>query len=537
MPSVLFAQSQAAYFVSFIDKPESERLIKNPSDFLSQKALDRRKKYSVVIDEKDIPVNKDYLDALTKFPVKYHGSSKWLNGAIISTEKSWLSDSIKNLRFVSSVIYIGKYTTEPSKEQNINKSLNSITTPIQEYEYETGSEEYYGKSFKQNELIKVPFLHSKNLKGNGILISVIDAGFKNTGSLEAMRQLFLEKKVLKTWDFVTQESDVFGGDFHGTCVLSCMAANLPGEFVGTAPAAQYILLRTEVSKTEYPIEEYFWALAAEMSDSMGCDIISTSLGYSQFDDKSLGYSYKQFDGISTTVSLAAQIAVSRGISVVCSAGNEGTISWKYIVTPADAKDVITIGAVGSNGEYASFSSVGPSADGRLKPEMAVMGKNIYAVWPNGKILGAQGTSYSCPIFAGALACLMQAFPMAEPKVLKHVLELSSNKSTCPDTLTGYGIPDFELAYKLLSNTNKNNAIIHINSVSSDSVKVYFNLDKSVSTEITIKEKKVRNNYLSSQNFYTREGINVVSASKLKAGIYVIEIALTGRNLKSEFEVK
>lgn len=278
-------------------------------------------------------------------------------------------------------------------------------------------------------------------------IAILDAGFSNAYRVKGMEDLLDERTIIK--DFVDYDNSVWEDDAHGAKVLSFMKTLHPNQYIGSAPMADYVLLRTEIGSQEYPLEELKWVFAAEFADSLGVDMIIGSLGYHTFDDVTLNHRYSEFDGKSTLVARGANKANASGIAVVCSAGNEGQGKWRKISTPADANGVFAIGACRDDGSRASFSSEGIN-NGKIKPDFTAPGQRVTIASHNGFYPG-NGTSYATPIFAGALACLMQAYPYWTPDSLKNGIRLSSTHFMHPDTLMGYGIPDMDLAYVRLSN--------------------------------------------------------------------------------------
>jgi hypothetical protein len=289
-------------------------------------------------------------------------------------------------------------------------------------------------------------MHRQGFKGKGMLVAVFDAGFENLPQLDAMRHLFVNGRILDTYNFVEDNGYVYGkGGDHGTKVLSTMAAYDPGKIIGTAPEASYLLYRTEDASSEYRIEEFNWLLAAERADSAGADVINSSLGYNNFDDKSMSYTYEQMDGNTAYVTQAADMAAAVGMLVVTSAGNEGRGKWKYITAPADADSVLTVGAVDSKGSYAEFSSKGNTPDGRTKPDVVAKGAATTVVSPGNRVTVSNGTSFSSPLMAGFATSLWQAYPKLNNMEVIDILRRSGSQAQKPDSLLGYGIPDYERA--------------------------------------------------------------------------------------------
>jgi len=292
-------------------------------------------------------------------------------------------------------------------------------------------------------------LQNSGFTGIGILIAVLDGGFSNAEKISSLENLRKRNGIKGTWDFVEKSANVYAFHDHGTAVLSILAGNLPGELAGSAPGASYLLLRTEDTFAEYPAEEDFWTAGAEYADSLGADIISSSLGYCTFDNPFYNYKYSDLDGQTAFVTKAAGIAASRGIVVVNSAGNERDKDWKYIIAPSDADNVLSVGAVDMNREISAFSSAGPSFDGRVKPDVSAMGVAVPLQVNEMYAEKSSGTSFSCPLISGLCACLMQAVPLANGADIITSLRISSDRYFFPDSLYGYGIPDCETALQKL----------------------------------------------------------------------------------------
>jgi hypothetical protein len=301
----------------------------------------------------------------------------------------------------------------------------------------------YGPSLNQIDMLKGVCLHNAGFQGQGMIIAILDAGFYHANVLKAFDSLRANSQIIATHDFVAENSSVYEDHFHGMCVLSCMGGNLPGQLVGTAPKAKFLLVRTEQDSSEYVIEEYNWAAGAEYADSAGADVINTSLGYTTFDDAKQSHTYADMNGHKTICARAANFAANKGLAVVCAAGNEGGSQWNYVGTPGDADSVLAVGAVDASGNYANFSSHGPNSSGMVKPSVAAQGQgSVVADWnSNGTVL-ENGTSFASPIMCGLVTCLWQAHPQVSNMELFKFIEQSADQYTGPDTLSGYGKPNF-----------------------------------------------------------------------------------------------
>ncbi|MGP8217775.1 MAG: S8 family serine peptidase [Bacteroidia bacterium] len=316
----------------------------------------------------------------------------------------------------------------------------------------------YGLAFSQIDMIKADCLNKKGFRGKGKQIAVIDTRFGMVDKLPAFDSLMKHKQILGTWDFVKEIPNVYNdsnNDTHGQLVLSCMASNLPGQLVGDAVDADYYLLRTEDIYSEYMIEDDNWASAAEYADSAGADIITTSLGYSVMQDQNNSYIYADMNGKTAVASIAATIAAEKGIVVCAAAGNDGSNHWHYICTPGDADSILTIGAVTATGDYANFSSKGPTYDGRIKPDVVARGSQVAVAGPYGGIISDEGTSFSAPTIAGAVAALWQADSTATNMQIINAIKQSASQYTHPDSLIGFGIPDFCKSLDILTKINGN----------------------------------------------------------------------------------
>jgi serine protease AprX len=443
----LFGQvAPARYWIQFTDKNHSDFSLDNPLEFLSQKSLDRRTLHAIPLTENDLPVSRFYTDSLESFGLVILNRSRWFNAVTVYTTDEELIDTIHLLGFVANrqkAVKVKKgYTELPSKYPGNYQPVF--------FTKKTGSDYYqYGASGNQVKMMKGEFLHNAGFRGSGIDIAVIDAGFIGANVISSLSSLFQSGRILGARDFVTAGNSVYNEHQHGTNVLSLIGGNEPGYLTGTAPEASFWLLRSEDDQSEYLIEEDNWVAAAEFADSAGVYIINTSLGYTVFDDPLMNHSYEDMDGKTTRISIAAGIAASKGMLLFVSAGNDGSSSWRYISAPADNDSVLAIGAVTGSGSYASFSSRGPSSDGRIKPDVTAQGQSVVFQGASGAFFTGNGTSFSSPLVAGLAACLWQAFPQAKAWEIKNAIITSGSQYTNPDYYKGYGIPDFEKAFNLL----------------------------------------------------------------------------------------
>ncbi|WP_259014888.1 S8 family serine peptidase [Emticicia fluvialis] len=433
------ALAQNQYLVVFKDKANSTYSVNKPKEFLSERSIQRRAKQKIAITERDLPPNTAYLAELSKAGAKVLYKSRWLNAALIETNTATL-DKILKFSFVKGLEGAGDIR---------NARLNTDAV-VKTKKDKFAAERTADNSLSQTQLamLGADKLHQRGFKGEGMLIGVLDAGFLNANNLTFFKDLYAENRVLGTYDFVANEKSVYEDDNHGTRVLSCMAAYEDGKIVGTAYKASYLLLRTEDTASETRREEANWLFGAEMADSVGVDVINSSLGYTTFDDPSQDYKRTDLNGDRALATRAADWAAQAGILVVTSAGNEGNDSWKYIGTPADADSVIAVGAVSASRVIASFSSYGPSADGRVKPELAAMGQSTLVGGANNTIVNSNGTSFASPLLAGFAASFWQAYPEFNNMQIRDFLIRSASQYESPDDRLGYGIPNFEKAAQL-----------------------------------------------------------------------------------------
>ena len=447
----MFAQAQIAtniYWVQFKDKDNSPFSIDNPEAFLSDRALQRRANLGIAIDEYDLPVNPQYLQAVANCGAEILNPSKWLNGVSVYVTDPAVIDAINALDCVSAVRNCpNDLEAQEFKERWMAKE-QSVAETLR------GFRGYYGGGTTQITQINGLALHDSGYWGEGVIIAILDGGFVGTESHPAFDNMREEGRLLGTRDFVYGSTSVYSQSSHGTSCLSTMAAYVPNTFVGTAPKASYYLLHTEDGPNENIVEEYNWVSGAEYADSLGVDVCTTSLGYIDFDMSQWDHSQSHFDGHTAPMSIGVEIAVSRGMICLNSAGNEGE-PWGggnqcTLGIPADAEHVLTIGAVDGNGNRSSFSSVGPTYDGRIKPDVMAMGEGTFVASSDGNYYNGNGTSFSTPVMAGAVACLRQARPYASVQEICDAIRACGNRADHPDSRYGYGIPDFSQALELLS---------------------------------------------------------------------------------------
>jgi serine protease AprX len=433
-PLSLFCQDR--YFVSFKDKSNTPYSISNPLQFLSQKSIDRRAKENFTTSTEDLPVDPLYVAQVKATGASVFFTSRWFNGVLIQASKP-TATSVSNLSFVSKVELVAPGTKLlGGRKSTINKfERASATNALQNY--------------LQLEMIGLDKMQSAGYHGEGIDVAVFDGGFIGVNTLAAFQSIYQEGRLKSAFNFVNNSTDVYSASDHGTEVLSVMAGNISNTYLGGAYKANFFLYQTEDVHSEYRVEEYNWAFAAERADSAGVYVINSSLGYNTFDDRSMDYSYEEMDGKTSVVSRAAYKAFERGIVVVNSAGNEGDNSWKYIDVPADAVGVIACGAVDYSGYRSPFSSVGPNSNGKIKPDVSALGDGSVVILSSGNIGSASGTSFSSPLVASLVIGLRQALSQASAKEIYQRVINSASQASRPDNMLGYGIPNFSLAKDFL----------------------------------------------------------------------------------------
>jgi serine protease AprX len=500
------AQLPAKYLITFKDKTNSPYSVAKPLEFLSQRSVNRRQKQNITVKTRDLPVNPAYISEIKKTGAKIWFTSRWMNAALIQTSEANLQTVLK-LPFVKGLEVNGTVDDPGSRSGR----------RISKFESADNQSFNYGLSKTQNEMIGVNIMHDLGYRGEGMMIGILDAGFNNADKIAAFKPLFDEKRIVGTYDFVKKETSVYEDDAHGTEVLSCMGAFLEGSMVGSAPKASFLLLRSEDAPTEYIIEEANWLFAAEYADSVGVDLINSSLGYTTFDDAKTDHTYAQLDGNTTIAARAADWAASVGIVCVISAGNEGNDAWKYEGTPADADSVLAVGAVDANKLYVRFSSLGIPTDKRIKPDVVAMGQSAAVIPPNGNVSTASGTSFSSPILCGMVAGYWQANSTLTAIQVMDNVRKSGSQADKPDKILGYGIP---MLFKTLA----------IREEISSFYKVYPNPTKA---EITVELNDFNGkNYEASfmdmagrvyKNETIKNRIQTISVEKMPLGIYFLRV--------------
>ncbi|PSK89063.1 S8/S53 family peptidase [Taibaiella chishuiensis] len=438
---------QYAFRVSFKDKNATTFTLSAPAAYLSPRAIARRAKYGIATDSTDLPVNKVYIDSVLKVTEGIlHLSSKWQNHSVVLLSDSSKILQLQNIAFVKNIKQVAYYAsglhgahTAPATGGGSGTMGTNGTAPA------TFDQAFYGDAWSQIGMCNGNYLHQNSRMGQGMLIATIDLGFAGVTLAQAYDSMRSHNRLTDTWNYLYDTAHVFGYSDHGSKTLSTMAAYLPGGYVGTAPEASYALYVSDDQATEQSIEEDNWLAAAERADSIGADVITTSVGYNEFDNPDDSYTYSDLNGHTTIVARAANTAFSKGIQVLASAGNEGVTPWQYILTPGDADSVMTIGSVTAARLASSFSGKGPNASGLLKPNVCAQGTSVSVIVSNGTVGIASGASISTPVLAGLTACLSQAAPAMQPGRMRRLIESVSDSFATPNVKTGNGIPDFKKA--------------------------------------------------------------------------------------------
>lgn len=468
----LFVFSQEEAWVYFNAKEKEQDFYSNPLKMLSQRALDRRNTQNIALDFKDVPVSENFISILKKVSgIQIMAKSKWMNAIHVRGSQNAVN-SLKNYDFVSKIEFAAN-TLNPTN--SVSKAIIPKNKRLKKEKSVFANKETADLQIK---MLNGQVLHQQHYTGSGKIIAVLDAGFLGVDKAVPFKQLRDNNQILGAYNFVNRNDAVYTQDSHGTNVLSTMAAYTENSLIGTAIDASYYLFVTEDVSVENPVEESLWVEAAEKADSLGVDIINSSLGYTEFDNPAYNHTYEQRNGSTAFISKGAEIAFSRGMLVVVSAGNEGTTKDPYIVTPADAPSVIAVGAVDENKNRVNFSSVGPTFDGRIKPDIMALGQNTVVSDENGNSIYQSGSSFSAPLISGMLACLWQAYPEKTNQEIKKILLESSTNYSTPDNQYGYGIPDFNLALANKTNSGDENRryFVAYPNPASDTISVHFPAD-------------------------------------------------------------
>jgi serine protease AprX len=431
-------QQQDAW-VYFTNKPNASTFLANPLIMLSQRALDRRTAQNISLDVTDVPVHQPYIDQIQAISgITVMAKSKWLNSIHVRGSYSDIQ-ALSTLTFVNSIDFANsalntrQLQPKDNSYSKVNKQLEELVT----YNY--------GNSANQIEMLNGHLLHQQDYTGQGKIIAVLDSGFIGVDTASPFQNLITNNQILGGYNFPDRNTNYFSRHNHGTSVLSCMGGFVDGQLVGTAPNSQYYLFITEDINSENPVEESYWVEAAELADYYGVDLINSSLGYFGYDNPAYSYTYNDMNGTTAFASRGADMAFSKGIMVVISAGNSGNSSEPHVGVPAEAIHALAIGAVDSNEAIASFSSIGPSFDGRVKPDVCAKGLGTTVSNTSGNIVTSNGTSFSSPVMAGMVATFWSAVPSLTNVQVTNFIKQSADLYANPTIQKGYGVPDFQLA--------------------------------------------------------------------------------------------
>ncbi len=451
-----FAQ-QNRYIVYFTDKNNTPFTLSSPEAYLSSRSIERRSRQDIVLNESDLPVDPEYLSAVKSITGEIYYPSKWLNAVLVQCSEEEIAQ-VEALSVVTGTELAAEGTRLPE---------GGRITKFEELQSKSGTT---ALNDFQLELHGIPTLHSEGYHGEGMMVAILDGGFSGIDTIPAFRHVFENNRILMAENIVSNTGNLRTSS-HGTSVFSIMAAQLPDEYTGIIPDATYLLFVTEDVSTEQRVEEYNWIVAAEKADSAGVDVINTSLGYSDFDGTTMDYTYEDMDGVTAMISRGANWAAERGIIVVGSAGNSGNGGWNYITAPADAPGIIAVGAAHRYLQPASFSSFGPTFDGRVKPDVSSLGVGTVLIRSTGTVASGNGTSFAAPVIAGFVTLLWQQNPELSAEEIKtYIITLSTLRQNPNDQL-GYGFPsvdnevtgtEFDLEHsRVYPNPVKSGQLLHI----------------------------------------------------------------------------
>jgi len=508
------AQSQDAW-VFFADKENVEVSLADPILIMTQEAIDRKELHGTAIDERDVPVNENYITQIKNATgITVRSKSKWMNCVYIIGSQPNI-EALLDLPFVTNVEYA-------------DKSLNLFPgAPIEnKFSLEEAGQNIiynYGAATNQIEMLSGDYLHELDYSGEGMIVAVLDAGFPSIDTNPGFQKMRDENRILGTYDFEARTENVDGTSSHGFVTSSDIGGFLQNEFVGTAPQASFYFFVTEYTPSETPVEEAWWVEALERSDSLGVDVVNTSLGYRGYDNPNYNHTYEDLDGQTTFSARGANIAFDKGMILVTSAGNGGNTSFPTVGTPGDSPGTLTVGAVNSNGIYVAFSSIGPTVDGRVKPDVMAQGSNAAVINTGGNVDFSSGTSFSSPIMAGVITCLWQSRPDVPNGHIMQIVRESANLYNNPTDQMGYGIPNFENAYLALQELGleddflMSNFALYPNPVTS---KINISFPEGISNGTFTIYSILGNKVLSTE---ISRNLNSVNMESLNSGMYIASI--------------
>lgn len=517
------ANGQDRYFVFFKDKSNSPFSITNPSKFLSVKSIARRARLNISISLEDIPVNPNYVAQVKQTGAKTFYTSKWWNGVLVQTDNVTIA-LINSLSFVAKTEFVALGSKLLGGRISKGGDVTQTSTPE-------------ASEFQLAQL-GINYMHADGYKGEGVDIAQFDSGWAggiNTiNSANPFLPLFSDGRIKDVFNFVRNTTNIYNDDTHGTLVLSTMGASMPGKFTGGAFKANFYLYETEDKLTEYRVEEYNWTFAAERADSIGVDVINSSLGYNQFDDPTMDYQKTDMNGRTTVISRAAKKVIEKGIVVVASAGNEGGKSWQTILAPADVDGIIAVGAVTVDGTKSFFSSTGPSADGRIKPDVVSLGSSTAVIAPTGSVGSSSGTSLAAPLITCLAAGLIQEFPTAKPTEIYKAIINSGSIYTNPTNQLGYGIPNYAKAKSYLRYGQlKDDISIFPNPVTNSKLNILIKEPLGQTVSISVYDLYAKRLLQTSTTVDWNTNPIQIDLSSIPNGIYILEISEGGKNVISK----
>ncbi|UZO80471.1 S8 family serine peptidase [Aquimarina sp. ERC-38] len=523
--SLSFAQVEDAW-IYFQDKPNVQDALARPLSILTQKAIDRKARHNTPIDQRDVPVNEKYVATIKNSAgITYLAKSKWFNCVYVRGELDAIQE-LANLTFVESIDYADNSLDDGMVKKPVITKKND---QYDKFKLEKKANFDYATSEAQTLQIGVDQLHKQGYTGKGITIAVMDSGFPGVATNSVFEQARTEGRLLESYDFVNRSTDALTGNSHGAHTFSTIAGFVNGQFVGTAPNASYHLFITEDGPTEGPMEESLWVEAAERADSLGVDVINTSLGYSNgFDNPAYNYTPSDMDGETTFISRGANIAFAKGMLVVVSAGNSGGNNWGIITAPADAPGAFSIGAVTGSGNRSGFSSTGPTADNRIKPDVVARGSATTIVRANGDPGVSSGTSFSSPIIAGAVASLWEAFPDKTNAEIMQLVRASASQFANPDNRLGYGIPNFGSIVETLNTVTNEVASL---SLYPNPVKDIIYISNPIKNQVKASIYASDGRLVKKVSFTNKESILL---SDLTSGLYMIKIEGASQFYQTKF---
>ena len=509
----LQAQTQDAW-VFFADKENVQQSIDNPITILTQEAIDRKALHNIAIDERDVPVNEAYITQIKNQPgITVYAKSKWMNCVYVRGSQSQINDLL-DLSFVIDIEFADKSMNFAPIEDPIPVEDKFLVEDITQKIVID-----YGAAANQVEMLGGDYLHDEGYTGEGMRIAVLDAGFPGVDTESGFAYIRDDGRILGTYDFVERSETFNNNSSHGTRVLSTIGGFIDGQYAGTAIDASFYLFKTEDADSETPVEEAYWVEAVERSDSLGVHVINTSLGYQDYDNPAYSHTYEDLDGQTTFSARGANIGFEKGLIMVTSAGNDGNSGFPWVGTPGDSPGMLTIGAVDAAGDYASFSSIGPTVDGRVKPDVMAQGRDAVVINQDNEIVENNGTSFSSPITAGLVACLWQARPERTNSYVMNLIRESAHLFNNPTDQMGYGIPNFEEALNAILSVDATDIGAFVVYPNPTTDRLFINTENIASFQVTLF------NVLGSKVLQTRSNSSQhsISLAQLQSGVYVLEL--------------